>query len=88
MKFENIVISPPDNYRFFHFVPSVINLYTLYTFRWEKSKNRLEVSFNKNVAQAVVFIFYLLGVGLALQEKKSFSSNVIHVHLVKFILNV
>ena len=26
MNFENIVISPPDNYRFLNFVPSVIDL--------------------------------------------------------------
>ena len=29
MDFENIVISPPDNYRFLTFIPIVINLYTL-----------------------------------------------------------
>ena len=29
MNFENIVISPPDNYRFLNFIPIVINLYTL-----------------------------------------------------------
>ena len=29
MDFENIVISPPDNYRFLNFIPIVINLYTL-----------------------------------------------------------
>ena len=29
MDFENIVISPPDNYRFVNFIPIVINLYTL-----------------------------------------------------------
>ena len=29
MNFENIVISPADNYRFLNFVPNVINLYTL-----------------------------------------------------------
>ena len=28
MNFENIVISPPDDYRFLNFVPIVINLYT------------------------------------------------------------
>ena len=35
MNFENIVISPPDNYIFLNFVPSVINLYT---FRKENLK--------------------------------------------------
>ena len=35
MNFENIVISPPNNYRFLNFVPSVINLYT---FRKENLK--------------------------------------------------
>ena len=46
MDFENIVISPPDNYmyRFLNFIPIVINLHTLRFIR--KSKNRLEVSFN------------------------------------------
>ena len=29
MDFENIVISPPDNYRFFNFISIVITLYTL-----------------------------------------------------------
>ena len=29
MNFENIVISPPDDYRFLNFVPSVINIYIL-----------------------------------------------------------
>ena len=29
MDFENIVISPPDNYRFLNFIAIVINLYTL-----------------------------------------------------------
>ena len=29
MNFENIVIFPPDNYRFLNFTPIVINLYTL-----------------------------------------------------------
>ena len=29
MDFENIVISPPDSYRFLNFIPIVINLYTL-----------------------------------------------------------
>ena len=29
MEFENIVISPPDNYGFLNFIPIVINLYTL-----------------------------------------------------------
>ena len=29
MDFENIVISPPDNYRFLNVIPTVINLYTL-----------------------------------------------------------
>ena len=29
MDFENIVISPPDNYRFLNYIPIVINLYTL-----------------------------------------------------------
>ena len=29
MDFDNIVISPPDNYRFLNFIPIVINLYTL-----------------------------------------------------------
>ena len=29
MDFENIVISPPGNYRFLNFIPIVINLYTL-----------------------------------------------------------
>ena len=29
MDFENIVISPPDNYRFLNFIPIVIDLYTL-----------------------------------------------------------
>ena len=29
MDFENIVISPPDNYRFLNFIPIAINLYTL-----------------------------------------------------------
>ena len=29
MDFENIVISPPDNYRFLNFITIVINLYTL-----------------------------------------------------------
>ena len=29
MDFENIVISPPDDYRFLNFIPIVINLYTL-----------------------------------------------------------
>ena len=29
MDFENIVISPPDNYRFLNFIPIVIYLYTL-----------------------------------------------------------
>ena len=29
MDFENIVISPPDNYRFLNLIPIVINLYTL-----------------------------------------------------------
>ena len=29
MDFENIVISPPDNYRFLNFIPIVNNLYTL-----------------------------------------------------------
>ena len=29
MDFENIVISPPDNDRFWNFIPIVINLYTL-----------------------------------------------------------
>ena len=29
MDFENIVISPPDKYRFLNFIPIVINLYTL-----------------------------------------------------------
>ena len=29
MDLENIVISPPDNYRFLNFIPIVINLYTL-----------------------------------------------------------
>ena len=42
MNFKNIVIFPPDNYRFLNFVPIVINLYT---FREENLKNRLEVSF-------------------------------------------
>ena len=28
MNFENIVISPPDPYKFLNFVPNVINLYT------------------------------------------------------------
>ena len=28
MNFENIVISPPNDYRFLNFDPSVINLYT------------------------------------------------------------
>ena len=42
MDFENIVISPPDNYRFLNLIPIVINLYT---FELRKSKNRLEVSF-------------------------------------------
>ena len=28
MNFENIVISPLDNYRFLNLVPSVINVYT------------------------------------------------------------
>ena len=28
MDFENMVISPPDNYRFLNFIPIVINLYT------------------------------------------------------------
>ena len=33
MDFENIVISPPDNYRFLNFIPIVINIiYTL----WDK----------------------------------------------------
>ena len=41
MDFENIVISPPDNYRFLNFIPIVINIY----FEIRKSKNRLEVSF-------------------------------------------
>ena len=35
MNFENIVIYPPDNYKFLNFVPSVINLYT---FRKENLK--------------------------------------------------
>ena len=42
MNFENIVIFPPDNYRFFNFVSSVINF--IY-FQIGKSKIRLEVSF-------------------------------------------
>ena len=29
MDFENIVISPPDNYTFLNFIPIVINWYTL-----------------------------------------------------------
>ena len=29
MDFENIVISPPDNYKFLNFIPILINLYTL-----------------------------------------------------------
>ena len=29
MDFENIVISPPDIYKFLNFIPIVINLYTL-----------------------------------------------------------
>ena len=29
MDFENIVISPPDNYTFLNFIPIVINSYTL-----------------------------------------------------------
>ena len=29
MDFENIIISPPDDYRFLNFIPIVINLYTL-----------------------------------------------------------
>ena len=28
MNFKNIVISPPDDYRFLNFEPNVINLYT------------------------------------------------------------
>ena len=28
MNFENIIISPPDDYRFLNFVPNVIDLYT------------------------------------------------------------
>ena len=46
MNFENIVISPPDNYRFINFVPSVY-IYILSDIG--KSKNRLEVSF-KNIS--------------------------------------
>ena len=33
MDFENIVISPPDNYRFLNFVPIVIIVINLYTLR-------------------------------------------------------
>ena len=44
MDFENIVISPPDNYRFLNFIPIVIDLYT---FEIRKSENLLEVSFNE-----------------------------------------
>ena len=29
MDFENIVISPADNYRFLNFIPIMITLYTL-----------------------------------------------------------
>ena len=29
MNFENIVISPPNDYRFLNFVPIVTNLYTI-----------------------------------------------------------
>ena len=43
MNFDNIVISPPDNYRFLNFVPNVINFILSDI---GKSRNRLEVSFN------------------------------------------
>ena len=34
MNFENIVISPPDDYRFLNFVPNVIN--TIYILSYKK----------------------------------------------------
>ena len=66
MNFENIVISPPDNYTFLNCVPSVINLHDL---QIGKSKNRLEVSFyhsytcNKSCFSRYQFLSCALNLG-------------------------
>ena len=41
MDFENIAISSPGYYKFINLYP----MWLIRTFRWEKSKNRLEVSY-------------------------------------------
>ena len=51
MHFENIVISPPDNYKFLNFIPIVINIH----FEIRKSKNRLEVSFKEKVFRRLMY---------------------------------
>ena len=53
MSFENIVISPPDSYRFLNFVSSVINLLYFQIGKKKEKKEDITPTFRKCVHYVV-----------------------------------